>query len=317
LGGSVDRERRRPGAFPAPETSSFTQFLASYAPELLPVPAIGDASGLELAHGTTIVAATGAEGVVIAGDRRATMSSMIAKRDVRKVFRTDEFSAAGLAGTWSTGMDLMRLFQVELEHYEKLEGRPLSLVGKANRLAAMIRGNLSAAMQGLVVVPLFVGYDEDAGIGRIFSYDPAGGPSEEHRFYAIGSGSIFATGSLKKLYADDMSIRDVVLACVQALYDAADDDSATGGPDLARQIFPVIATVTADGFAWVSDEESEQYARTVIDERLHSPDGPKATLTDLPLCGPPRVAARPGVAARPASRPALRRGPRRRVCPVI
>jgi proteasome beta subunit len=266
-------------------TSSFTEFLASYAPDLLPggllrpAPDGARRGGLKLEHGTTIVAATCADGVMIAGDRRSTMASMIAKRDVRKVFRTDEYSAAGVAGTWSLAVDLMRLFQVELEHYEKLEGRPLSLAGKASRLATMVRGNLGAAMQGLVVVPLFVGYDQDARMGRIFSYDPAGGPSEERRFHAIGSGSVFARGSLKKLYTENMPVRDAALACVQALYDAADDDSATGGPDLVRQIFPVIATVTADGFTWVPDEESAQYARTVIDERLTSPDGPRAQLS--------------------------------------
>lgn len=278
-----DRDRRLPGAYMAAGTSSFTEFLASYAPELLRSSLMrkdlgaGGGTGLELAHGTTIVAATFAEGVVLAGDRRATTASMISKRDVRKVFRTDEYSAAGVAGVWSIAVELMRLFQVELEHYEKMEGRPLSLDGKANRLAAMIRGNLGAAMQGLAVVPLFVGYDEDVGVARIFSYDVAGGPSEERQFHAIGSGSVFAIGSLKKLYTENMPVDDAVLACVQALYDAADDDSATGGPDLTRQIFPVIATVTADGFAWVPDGESGEYARTVVEERLHSPDGPKAS----------------------------------------
>jgi proteasome beta subunit len=263
--------------------SSFSEYLASHSPDLLPgflrpMPEAGGGPGIELEHGTTIVAATCAEGVVIAGDRRATMGSMIAKRDVRKVFRTDEYSAAGVAGAWSIAVDMMRLFRVELEHYEKLEERPLSLVGKANRLATMVKGNLGAAMQGFVVVPLFVGYDEDARTGRIFSYDPVGGPTEEHRFHSIGSGSIFASSSLKKLYASDMPVGDAVLACVHALYDAADDDSATGGPDLSRQLYPIIATVTADGFAWIDDEQSEQYARTVVDERLRSPDGPKAPL---------------------------------------
>ncbi|MBV9384590.1 MAG: proteasome subunit beta [Streptosporangiaceae bacterium] len=264
-------------------TSSFTEFLASYAPELLRGGLMdedlvaGGGTGLELAHGTTIVAATFAGGVVLAGGRRATMASMISKREVRKVFRTDEHSAVGVAGAWSIAVELVRLFQVELEHYEKMEGRQLSLTGKANRLAAMIRGNLGAVMQGLAVMPLFAGYDEEARTAWIYSYDLAGGPSEEHRFHAIGSGSIFARGSLKKLYADNMPARDAMLACAHALYDAADDDSATGGPDLTRQIFPVIATVTADGFAWMSDGESEEYARMVVEERLRSPDGPKAS----------------------------------------
>jgi proteasome beta subunit len=268
------------------QTSSFADFLASHSPGLLPgrtVPA-DVAQGApsqairDLPHGTTIVAAVCDGGVVLAGDRRATAGSMIAKRDVEKVFRSDEFSAMGYAGTGSMGIEFVRLFQVELEHYEKMEGRPLSLEGKANRLASMIRGNLMGAMQGLAVVPLFVGYDEEAGQGRIFSYDVAGGPYEEHRFYSIGSGSVFARGSMKKLYVDNMPARDAVLACVQALYDAADDDSATGGPDMTRRIFPVIATVTDDGFRRLSESESEEYARQVVESRMTAPDGPSAPL---------------------------------------
>jgi proteasome beta subunit len=175
-------------------------------------------------------------------------------------------------------VELVRLFQVELEHYEKLEGRALSLEGKANRLATIIRGNLGAAMQGLIVVPLFAGYDEDRGVGRIFSYDAVGGRYEEHRFYSIGSGSVFARGALKKLYADDMPAADAVLACMQALYDAADDDSATGGPDVTRRIYPVVATVTADGFGRLTDEEAGRYAQTVLEGRMQQPDGPPAAM---------------------------------------
>ena len=276
---------RPPAAFMDRQGSSFADFLASYSPDLLPgrmpapgVPARDGQVIRDLPHATTIVAASCERGVVLAGDRRATSGSMIAKRDVDKVFRSDEFSAIGYSGIGSLGMDVIRAFQVELEHYEKMEGRSLSLEGKANRLAWMIRGNLAAAMQGLVVVPLFVGYDEDADRGRIFSYDPLGGPYEEHRFYSIGSGSIFARGSLKKLFADDMPVRDAVLASVQALYDAADDDSATGGPDLTRRIFPVIATVTADGYRRLSEAESEDYAEQVIRGRMSEPDGPLAPL---------------------------------------
>jgi proteasome beta subunit len=274
-----------PSGFLGLQTSSFTDFLAAHSPGLLPgrvgsQPGDGQVSPVvrDLPHATTIVAAACDGGVVLAGDRRATLGNMIAKRDVEKVFRSDEYSGMGYAGTGSLGMEFVRLFQVELEHYEKMEGRSLSLEGKANRLATMVRGNLGAAMQGLVVVPLFVGYDEEAGTGRIFSYDVAGGPYEEQRFYSIGSGSLFARGALKKLYTDGMSADDAVLACVQALYDAADDDSATGGPDLARRIFPVIATVTADGFRKLSESESEQIAEQVVRERMTSPDGPPAPL---------------------------------------
>ena len=268
------------------QSASFADFLASHSPDLLPgrapgpgvSPAADSAALRDLPHATTIIAAVCHHGVVLAGDRRATAGSMIAKRDVEKVFRSDEFSAIGYAGTGSVGIEFVRLFQVELEHYEKMEGQPLSLEGKANRLAWMIRGNLAAAMQGLIVVPLFVGYDEDVGQGRIFSYDVAGGPYEEQRFHSIGSGSVFARGALKKLYVDDMPVQEAVLACVQALYDAADDDSATGGPDLTRRIFPVIATVTADGFRKLPEAESEQVTRQVVQERLAQPDGPSAPL---------------------------------------
>jgi len=284
VGTYSDGGRRGLADFMTAQVPSFTDYLSSHAPDLLPgvrglgpLPAGGE-EFKDLPHATTIVAATCEHGVVLAGDRRATMGSLIAKRDIEKVFRSDEFSAMGFAGTGSLGIEFARLFQVELEHYEKMEGRQLSLVGKANRLATLIRGNLPGAMQGLVVIPLFAGYDEETGTGRIFSYDVAGGPYEEHRYYSIGSGSVFAKSSLKKLYTDDMPVSDAVLACVQGLYDAADDDSATGGPDLTRQIFPVVVTITDDGFRRLPDEESAGYARQVVDERMHSPDGPAAPL---------------------------------------
>ena len=281
-----------PGGYLGYGTSSFADFLAGAAPGLLPgagsaLPPGGTgpdsvAGGRDLAasvpHGTTIVAAQFEGGVVMAGDRRATAGHMIAQRDIEKVFRSDEFSCMGIAGVAGIGVDMVRLFQVELEHYEKLEGRALSLEGKANRLAGIVRANLGGAMQGLVVVPIFAGYDTDEGVGRIFSYDVAGGRYEEQRFYSIGSGSVFARGALKKLYSDGMESSEAVLACMQALYDAADDDSATGGPDLTRRIFPVIATVTADGFRKLSEAESERYAQQVVQERLVQPDGPSAPL---------------------------------------
>jgi proteasome beta subunit len=273
-----------PGPYLSAGTSSFADFLAAAAPDLLPrapepvaATAAPDAAGSlarDLPHGTTIVAAACDGGVVMAGDRRATAGNMIAQRDIDKVFRSDEFSAIGIAGVAGVAVELARLFQVELEHYEKIEGHALSLDGKANRLAGLVRGNIGAAMQGLVVVPLFCGYDEDADAGRIFSYDVAGGHYEEHRFHAIGSGSVFARGSLKKLYRDDMTVEDTVLACMQALYDAADDDSATGGPDVTRRLYPVVATVTVDGFERLTDDASGEYARTVIEGRMADPDGP-------------------------------------------
>jgi proteasome beta subunit len=290
-GGGVERfsdgTGRGPEAFVAMATdsSSFTQFLASYDPSLLPLANLGPLAGSvaaevikNLPHATTIVAATFDGGVVMAGDRRATAGNMISKRDVDKVFRADEYSAVAIAGTLALAYELVRLFGVELEHYEKMEGRQLSLEGKANRLGKMIRDNLGAAMQGLAVIPLFVGFDEATAAGRIFSYDVAGGPYEEHRFHSIGSGSLFAKSALKKYYSEGMSASDAALACVQSLYDAADDDSATGGPDLTRQLFPVIVTVTEDGFSRLSDSEAAGYAELVVAGRMNLPDGPSAPL---------------------------------------
>ncbi|WP_052850707.1 proteasome subunit beta [Streptomyces avicenniae] len=269
---------RLPAAFLRPGSSSFLDFLTDHAPERLPghraLPPVEGA--VEAVHGTTIVAATFTGGVVLAGDRRATMGNMIAQRDIEKVFPADEYSAVGIAGTAGLAVELVKLFQLELEHFEKVEGHTLSLEGKANRLSTMIRGNLGMAMQGLAVVPLFAGYDLERGAARIFSYDVTGGRSEEHGFAAIGSGSLFARGSLKKLHRPDLSEEQAATVAVQALYDAADDDSATGGPDFARRIYPIVTVITEDGYRRLGGTEVGEIARAVYDGRLQLPDGPQA-----------------------------------------
>jgi proteasome beta subunit len=274
-------DARLPAPFLTPGTSSFADFLSAQAPELLPsrrsLPE-GSATGLA-PHGTTIVAATFPGGVVMAGDRRATMGNIIAQRDIEKVFPADEYSCVGIAGSAGLAVEMVRLFQTELEHYEKIEGITLSMDGKANRLAALIRGNLGMAMQGLAVVPLFAGYDVTVSQGRIFSYDVTGGRYEETAFHSVGSGSLFARGSLKKLYKEDLDPEGCVTAALQALYDAADDDSATGGPDRTRRIFPVVALITEDGYRRMPDDEVAALADRVIDGRMHRPDGPAAPLT--------------------------------------
>jgi proteasome beta subunit len=268
-------------AFLKPGTSSFSDFLTEQAPELLPSRrSLPEGSAADLApHGTTIVAATYPGGVVMAGDRRATMGNIIAQRDIEKVFPADEFSCVGIAGAAGIAVEMVRLFQTELEHYEKIEGTTLSMDGKANRLAALIRGNLGMAMQGLAVVPLFAGYDLVAEQGRIFSYDVTGGRYEETAFHSVGSGSLFARGSLKKLYREDLDAEGCVTAVVQALYDAADDDSATGGPDMTRRIFPVVGVITADGYQRLEDPAVADVADRVIAARMQRPDGPAASLT--------------------------------------
>ena len=253
--------------------SSFTDFLAATAPDLLPgrrpVPQmpVGDITP----HGTTIVAVTYADGVLMGGDRRATMGNLISQRDIEKVYPADSYSVIGIAGAAGIAIEMVKLYQVELEHYEKIEGITLSLDGKANRLAQMIRGNLGAAMQGLAVVPLFAGFDldaaEGASPGRIFSYDVTGGNYEERGYASVGSGSLFAKNSLKKTWRPGLSADDATRTVVVALYDAADDDSATGGPDTVRRLFPILYRVDAEGAVRLTDDEVAAVAETTVAER--------------------------------------------------
>ena len=267
-------------AFLQTGTSSFAEFLAAHDPSLLPSGrAIPAGMTVDAVHGTTIVSLTYPGGVVMAGDRRATMGNVIAQKDIEKVFPADESSCVGIAGTAGLAVELVKLFQVELEHYEKIEGAQLSVDGKANRLATLLRGNLGLAMQGLAVVPLFAGYDEETSTGRIFSYDVTGGRYEEHRHHGVGSGSMFARGALKKLWREDLTATEAVTVAVESLYDAADDDSATGGPDLARGILPVVVVVYAEGYRRVPEGELDPIVRAVVAARQSRPDGPVAPLT--------------------------------------
>ena len=267
-------EGRLPAAFMTTGSSSFTEFIGVHSPELLPsrrrLPIGGT---LELPHGTTIVALTYDGGIVMAGDRRATMGNLIANRDMEKVFAADQYSAVGIAGTAGLAIEIVKLFQVELEHYEKIEGTLLSLEGKANRLATMIRSNLAMAMQGLAVVPMFAGFDLPTLKGRIFSYDVSGGCYEEHDHHSVGSGSLFARGAMKKLWHPDMDAATAIRVAVEALYDAADDDSATGGPDLSRRIWPTLAVVDADGLRFLDDDTLAAVVEQIVADRRGNPGG--------------------------------------------
>jgi proteasome beta subunit len=268
-----------PAAYLTPGSSSFTDFLRVTAPELLPGGRSMPEGTVEAPHGTTIVAVAFRGGVLLAGDRRATMGNLIAQRDMEKLFVTDAYSAVGIAGTAGVAQELVKLYAVELEHYEKLEGISLSLDGKANKLATQLRGNLPAAMQGLAVVPLFVGYDTEAEdpdrAGRIVSYDVVGGRYDEiSGYHSVGSGSLFAKSALKKRYDPDADLDTAVRTAVEALYDAADDDTATGGPDVSRRIYPSVITITgADGAVRVPEERASEIATEVVNGRLENPGG--------------------------------------------
>lgn len=265
---------RLPAAYLTAGSSSFTEFLGAHDPQRLPGGGtLPHAPMVPAPHGTTIVSVIDETGVVVAGDRRATMGSLIANRDMEKVFTTDEFSVVGIAGTAGVAIEMVRLFQVELEHYEKIEGVLMSLEGKANRLASMIRGNLGLAMQGLSVMPLFAGYDLQQRRGRVFSYDLTGGCYEELEHHSIGSGSLFARGSVKKLWRPGLPAEDAARVVIEALYDAADDDSATGGPDVGRRIWPTVARVDAAGARFLPQEQVEAIVATVVDSRSGNPGG--------------------------------------------
>jgi proteasome beta subunit len=261
-----------------PGSSSFVEFLAAAASDLLPANRMSGmdpgASYPATPHATTIVAANFDGGVIMAGDRRATMGNLIAQRDIEKVFASDDYSLVGIAGTAGMAIEMVRLFQVELEHYEKIEGTPLTLDGKANRLSTMIRNNLGAAMQGLAVVPLFAGFDVDlsgdgtaTSAGKIYSYDVTGGRYPEQYYHSVGSGSVFAKSALKKLWHPGLSEDEAVSIVIEALYDAADDDSATGGPDLTRRIYPVVYSATADGARRIPDPALDTVVRALVDRR--------------------------------------------------
>ncbi len=278
-----DHEGRLGEEFFTPGSSSFTEFLGAHRPGLLSTRRIlPDGVRVEGApHGTTVLALTYRDGVLIAGDRRATMGHLIAQRDLEKVHPADDLTAVAFAGTVGLALDLVKLYQVELTHFEKVEGVPMTLAAKATRLATMIRNNLGQAMQGLAVVPLLAGYDPAApegGRGRIFGFDVAGGRYEKFGFHAEGSGSPYARGALKKLFRPGMPRREAVLAALQALYDAADDDSATGGPDITRRIYPIVSVITEDGFERLAEAETEELSREMVEQRRSRPDGPNASV---------------------------------------
>ena len=250
--------------------SSFSDFLRHQAPHLLP--GAGPLPTDAVPHGTTIVALKYPGGVVMAGDRRATQGHMIASRDVQKVYITDDYTVTGIAGTAAIAVEFARLYAVELEHYEKLEGVALTFPGKVNRLATMVRGNLGAALQGFVALPLLAGYDLHdpnlEGAGRIVSFDAAGGWNfEEEGYQSVGSGSIFAKSSIKKLYSRVVDADSALRVAIESLYDAADDDSATGGPDLVRGIYPTAVVIGADGAADVAEQQIAAVCRDVIESR--------------------------------------------------
>ena len=256
------------GAFHDYATSSFLDVLRREAPHLLPDAApLARSAAVDVPHGTTVIALRYREGVIMAGDRQATAGFQVASRRMEKIFKSDELSGMGIAGAAGPAMEMAKLFQTELEHYEKVEGENLSLEGKANRLGQMVRMNLPAALQGLVVVPIFAGYDEKAGGGRLFKYDVTGGRYEETDYDAQGSGSKDARDSLKKLWRRDLAAEDAVRVGLEALWDAADEDVGTGGPDLVRGIFPTVKTITREGFVDVEESDIRRVCEIIVTDR--------------------------------------------------
>lgn len=227
---------------------------------------IGEGDVLDLPHGTTCVALRYADGVIVAGDRRATSGNLISYRTMQKVFPSDRHSAVAIAGAAGTAVEMVRLFQLQLEHYEKVEGKELSLDGKARQLSQLLRQNLPAARAGMVVVPIFGGFDRRTEIGRVFQFDVSGGTYEELEYGVTGSGSIHAATVLKLGYREGQDRDAAINLAIQALYVAADEDSATGLPDFMRGLFPVVATVTTDGYEELDDDELRDRSQALVDE---------------------------------------------------
>ena len=220
-----------------------------------------------ITHGTTVVAVRYVDGVVMAGDRRATSGNFISHRTIEKVFPADSHSGVAISGVAGLAMEMVRLFQLQLEHYEKVEGSPLSLDGKANQLSQMLRSHMPLAMQGLPIVPIFAGFDERAGQGRLFQFDGTGGRYEERDYAATGSGSLHATTVIKLRHHDALDLDGAVDVVVEALFQAADEDSATGGPDPVRGIYPIVASIMADGFERLDDQRVSDRTAVLL-ERL-------------------------------------------------
>ena len=245
--------------------SSFSDLLRKQAPEALPQ--IREPGGLQAPEGTTVLALRYKDGVIVAGDRRATEGFQIAHRSIEKVFAADDYSAVAIAGAAGPAVEMVRLFQTELEHYEKVEGERLTLEGKANKLSQMIRANLPAAMQGLIVVPVFAGFDLFLDRGRIFKYDVTGGRYEEDDYHASGSGGKDARSSLKKRFRENLDRDEAVKFAIEALFDAADEDVGTGGPDLMRGIFPNVVAISSPGMIEIPEDEIRRLFEELITER--------------------------------------------------
>jgi proteasome beta subunit len=253
---------------------SFSNLLRRNYPEFMPD--LKASSTVDAGHATTVLALRHDAGIVIAGDRRATEGFSIAHRSIEKVFATDKWSAVAIAGTAGPAIEMTRLFQTELEHYEKIEGERLSLEGQANKLGQMVRANLGLAMQGLVVVPLFAGFDDRKKIGRIFKYDLTGGRYEESDYWATGSGGLVARATLKKRYRINISREEALKVSLEALFDASEEDVGTGGPDVLRQIYPNIASITEEGFKEIPDEEIALLFEDLLAERQAAGRAPSA-----------------------------------------
>ncbi len=239
-------------------------------PKSSPIAGANPGGTVGIPHGTTVIAVRYRSGVVIAGDRRATEGVSIAHRAIEKVFPADKFSAVAIAGAAGPAIEMVKLFQTQLEHYEKVEGSSLSLEGKANQLSQMVRSHFPLALQGLAIIPLFAGYDAKRSAGRIFSYDVTGGRYEESEFHTTGSGSRSARTTIKLGYKEGFSLDDAVRLAIKALYEAADDDAATGGPDIIRDIFPIVAKVDDEGYSALDRDSVKSYFTELISHRDNS-----------------------------------------------
>jgi proteasome beta subunit len=253
--------------------SNFTSLLRKVGLDPFAVSSFGDSQQVQAPHATTVLAVRYFDGVIMAGDRRATMGNRIANREMEKVVPADRHSGVAISGTAGVAMDMIKIFQLQLEHFEKLDGRPISLEGKANQLSQLVRANLAGAMQGLGVIPIFAGYDLLRSTGRLWDFDITGGRYEEREFVATGSGGGPASTVLKVGFRPNMSADDAVDLACRALLEASDVDSATGGPDVLRSIYPVVATISVDGWERRDDADLARRFEALVQEQRQRQDG--------------------------------------------
>lgn len=274
-------------ALPPRDTGDFPALLQARG--LYPVPGVAGGWGMAPTNGasipvqtqaTTILAFKFSEGVLVAGDRRATAGNVVVYDRADKVLEIDRHSVMAIAGVPATAWEMARVLEHSFQYYRRTQLQEMSVGGKVRALSKLLRDNFGLVMQGVgVVVPLFATYDSGPNPdGKLYFYDVMGANFEVAEYAATGSGSPAVRGVLyyentwgaKPL--KDYSRTEALRLVLRALDTAAEADTATGGVDRNGRIFPVIKIITAGGIETIEDGT----LRTLFNAGRHSPDQPAA-----------------------------------------